>query len=69
VSYEFARISLLLAVAAALFAVADNGLPQHGLVGIGGRILVALAYPLGLLVTGFFRPEERRRLRHLSTAL
>jgi O-antigen/teichoic acid export membrane protein len=69
VGYEVGRISLLLAVATALFLVADNGLPELGVVGIAGRILVALAYPLGLLLTGFFRPEERRRLRHLSTAL
>src|SRR4051794_37227929 len=69
VGYERARVVLLLAVASALFLVADNGLPALGLVGIAGRILVALAYPLGLLLTGFFRPEERRRLRHLSTAL
>src|SRR5262249_31868257 len=68
VGCEWVRLGLLLGVAAAMFVVADASLPELGLLGIASRVLVALAYPLGLLVTGFFRPEERRRLRSLRAA-
>jgi hypothetical protein len=57
-----------LAAAAALFVAGDRGLPSSGAAGVTGRVLIALAYPLALLVAGFFRPDERRRLRALVPA-
>ncbi len=65
--YEWLRILLLLAVAGVLFAAGDRLLPEHGGVAWVTRTLVALAFPLALVVVGFFRPEERRRLRALGS--
>ena len=67
VGYEWLRILLLLAVAGVLFAAGDRLLPEHGGVAWVTRTLVALAFPLALVVVGFFRPEERRRLRALGS--
>jgi O-antigen/teichoic acid export membrane protein len=69
VGYEWRRILLLLGVAAGLFAVGDQVLPQLGAAGVAGRLVLALVYPALLLAAGFFRPEERRRLRRLTAAL
>jgi O-antigen/teichoic acid export membrane protein len=67
VGYEWLRVLLLLAVAGVLFAAGDRLLPEHGGVAWVTRTLVALAFPLALVVVGFFRPEERRRLRALGS--
>jgi hypothetical protein len=57
VPYQWRRV--LTAVAAAL-ALLLLGRQLGGLVAALG---LALAYPLALLLLGFFLPEERRRLR------
>jgi O-antigen/teichoic acid export membrane protein len=65
VGYEWMRILLALGVAAGLFVVGDRLLPETGPEAVLARLAIALAYPLALLLAGFFRPEERRRLRLL----
>jgi O-antigen/teichoic acid export membrane protein len=68
VGYEWGRIAMLLGLGALLFLAGDALLPDSGVAGVAGRVLVALCYPLVLLVTGFFKPDERRRLRSLAPA-
>jgi O-antigen/teichoic acid export membrane protein len=60
VGYEGRRISVLAAIAAAVFALADR-LPDSG-PSVAGRLLVGLAFPLVLLATGWLTTAERRRV-------
>jgi O-antigen/teichoic acid export membrane protein len=65
VPYEWARLLRLLAVSVALVAIGEVLLPTAGALGLAGRIVVWLAYPVTLLAAGFFSDEERRWLRRL----
>lgn len=67
VPYEWGRLARVLFVAAALVALGGLVMPTSGFAGLVGRLALALLYPVGLLVTGFFTDEERgwlARLRH-----
>ncbi len=67
VPYEWGRLAKLVAVSVALVAIGELLMPTAGAVGLLGRIVVWLAYPVTLLAAGFFSDEERRwlgRLRH-----
>ena len=69
VPYEWGRLTRLVAVSVALVAIGELLMPTAGAVGLLGRIVVWLAYPVTLLAAGFFTDEERRwlgRLRHPS---
>ncbi len=69
VPYEWGRLARLVAVSVALVAIGELLMPTAGAVGLLGRIVVWLAYPVTLLAAGFFTDEERRwlgRLRHPS---
>ncbi len=65
VPYEWARLLRLLAVSVALVAIGEVLLPTAGALGLAGRMVVWLAYPVTLLAAGFFSDEERRWLRRL----
>jgi O-antigen/teichoic acid export membrane protein len=65
VPYEWARLARIVLVSAALVGLGELLLPTDGLVGLATRVLLWLAYPVALLATGFFRPEERRWLARL----
>jgi O-antigen/teichoic acid export membrane protein len=67
VPYEWGRLARLLLVSAALVAIGEVLMPTEGAAGLLGRIVVWLAYPVTLLLAGFFTDEERSwlgRLRH-----
>jgi O-antigen/teichoic acid export membrane protein len=67
VPYEWGRLARVLLTAAGLIAVGELLLPTEGLDGFLSRAALLPLYPLALLLTGFFTPEERRwlaRLRH-----
>ena len=67
VPYQWGRLARVVLVSAALVAVGELLLPSEGLLGLLGRAVVLLAYPLLLLLGGFFTEEERgwlAMLRH-----
>lgn len=66
VPYEWGRLLRVVLVAAVLVGLAELLLPTAGFGGLAARILFWGAYPLILLASGFFTPEERRWLASLS---
>jgi O-antigen/teichoic acid export membrane protein len=67
VPYEWARLARIVIVSAALVGLGELLLPTSGAVGLLARIVLWLAYPAVLLLSGFFNSEERgwlARLRH-----
>jgi len=67
VPYEWSRLARIVLVTAALVAAGELLLPTDGFAGLAGRLVLWLAYPAVLLLSGFFSDEERRwlaRLRH-----
>ena len=72
ISYEWGRIARLVAAAVIVYALAVLAVPgsltpMAGLVARGG--IVAVGFPLLLLVSGFFSRAERARLRGLTASL
>lgn len=65
VAFEWRRIAQLALVLGGLSGVGELLLPTSGAVGFVARALLALALPLVLALTGFFRPEERALVRTL----
>jgi O-antigen/teichoic acid export membrane protein len=61
VGYQGKRIIVLAALAALVFAAADR-LPDSGGPSVAGRLLIGLAFPLVLGVTGWLTTAERRRV-------
>ncbi|HET7121788.1 MAG TPA: oligosaccharide flippase family protein [Solirubrobacterales bacterium] len=69
VPYEWGRLLRIVATVAALVGIGELLAPTSGALGLALRVLIFAAYPLALLVTGFFTPGERvwlARLRHPS---
>jgi O-antigen/teichoic acid export membrane protein len=67
VPYEWGRLVRVVLVATALVGLAELLLPTEGFVGLAARVVLWFAYPVLLLVCGFFTREERgwlARLRH-----
>jgi O-antigen/teichoic acid export membrane protein len=72
VPYEWGRLGRIVLVSTVLVGVSELLLPTAGAVGFLSRTVLWLAYPLGLLLTGFFTSGERRwlaRLRHPGAVL
>ena len=67
VPYEWGRLLRVLLVSAVLVGAGEVLLPTEGFVGLAARVVVWLAYPFALLVTGFFTPGERRWLATLRS--
>jgi len=65
VPYEWARLAKVVLISASLVAFGELLLPTDGFPGLALRLLLCLAYPALLLASGFFTPEERRRLSYL----
>src|SRR3954447_22933489 len=65
VPYEWGRLLRVVITVAALVAIAELLVPTSGALGLLIRVLLFTAYPLALLVTGFFSEEERRQLARL----
>jgi O-antigen/teichoic acid export membrane protein len=69
VPYEWSRLARAILTTAILIAAGELLLPTTGAAGLLARTLLWLLYPLALLATGFFHPNERRwlsQLRHPS---
>jgi O-antigen/teichoic acid export membrane protein len=67
VPYEWGRLARVVLVASGLVLAGELSMPTDGILGLLGRIVFWLAYPLCLLATGFFTSGERTwlvRLRH-----
>jgi O-antigen/teichoic acid export membrane protein len=69
VAFEWRRIAQLALVLGGGAAAGELLLPSSGLVGFVGRGLVALALPLLLGLTGFYRPDERALLRSMRAQI
>jgi O-antigen/teichoic acid export membrane protein len=72
VPYEWGRLTRVVLAATGLVLLGELLLPTEGLAGLLPRVVVWIAYPLILLASGFFTPEERgwlARLRHPSELL
>ena len=65
VPYEWSRLARIVAVSAALVGLGEALLPAEGAGGLLARIVLWLVYPLALLATGFFSPDERAWLAGL----
>jgi O-antigen/teichoic acid export membrane protein len=65
VAFEWRRIAQLALVLGGLAAAGELLLPTAGAAGFLARAALALALPLALGLTGFYRPEERALLRTL----
>jgi O-antigen/teichoic acid export membrane protein len=65
VPYEWGRLARVVFVSALLVGGGELLLPTAGLAGLVARTAFWLAYPLGLLATGFFTAGERSRLARL----
>lgn len=66
VAFEWRRIAQLALVLGGLAGAGELLLPTSGAVGFLTRALLALALPLVLGLTGFYRPEERALARTLA---
>jgi len=67
VPYEWGRLLRVTVTVAAIVGLAELAVPTDGADGLLLRAALLAAYPVALLATGFFTPEERRwlsRLRH-----
>jgi O-antigen/teichoic acid export membrane protein len=72
VPYEWSRLARVVIVSAALVGFGELLLPTDGIAGLLERIVLWLAYPAMLLLSGFFTGEERgwlARLRHPAALL
>jgi O-antigen/teichoic acid export membrane protein len=65
VPYQWGRLARVVLTAAILVGLGELLMPTDGLTGLLGRAVLLALYPFGLLVTGFFTPEERRWLAKL----
>jgi O-antigen/teichoic acid export membrane protein len=67
VPYQWGRLLRVVLTVTALVGLAELLVPTDGIDGFLLRAILLAAYPLALLATGFFTPEERRwlaKLRH-----
>ncbi len=67
VPYQWGRLARIVLVTSALVGLGELLLPTDGFLGFATRALFWLAYPLVLLLSGFFTDQERgwlARLRH-----
>jgi len=72
VPYEWSRLARIVLVSAALVGLGELLLPTDGFAGLAGRVVLWLAYPAILLLSGFFTAEERgwlAQLRHPGALL
>jgi O-antigen/teichoic acid export membrane protein len=72
VPYQWGRLARVLLVSAALVGLGELLLPTAGFLGLVARVVLWLAYPAVLLLSGFFTVEERgwlARLRHPGALL
>lgn len=69
IAFEWRRIAQLALVLGGLAGAGELLLPTEGAAGFVSRAALALALPLALAATGFFRPEERALVRGLAGRL
>jgi O-antigen/teichoic acid export membrane protein len=66
VAFEWGRLAQLVAVIGGVAVAGDLLLPTAGALGLVERLAALAAIPLLLVATGFFRPQERARIRALA---
>ena len=69
VDFEWQRIAQLALVLGGLAGAGELLLPTAGASGFLSRAVLALALPVVLGLTGFYRPEERALIRTLRARL
>jgi O-antigen/teichoic acid export membrane protein len=69
VSYDFARVLRVAAVAVAFLVLLVELVPATGWVGIPARIALVAAFPLGLVAVGVVTPGERKRIGALLSQI
>ena len=62
VSYHWNRVARTVAVAAGFVAISIWAIPDTGAVGLPLRVVLALAFPLGLAAAGVLTPADRGRI-------
>ena len=62
ISWEWSRVARVAALTAGVVALSLSVLPETGVLGIGGRVALALAYPVALVALGALSLAEVRRL-------
>lgn len=67
VPYEWGRLAKVVVLAALAIAGAEFLAADQGISGLAARLVFCAAYPLLLLVTGFFTPAERKYLAMIRT--
>lgn len=65
IPWQWGRLAVVVGAAAGLIAAGDLLLPTDGILGLLGRAVLWLAYPVVLWFGGALRPEERRVVREL----
>lgn len=65
-AYEWGRLLRVVVIAGVVIAAGDLVSPTEGLPGLAARLLFCAAFPLGLLLSGFFSPAEREYLPLLA---
>jgi O-antigen/teichoic acid export membrane protein len=65
VGFEWGRLLALVAILAGVAVSGELLLPTHGLIGLVLRVLWLALVPVLLLLSGFFAPRERERVREL----
>ncbi len=69
VSYQWNRVARTVAVASGFVALSIWAIPDTGPVGLPLRVVLALAFPLGLLAAGVLTPGDRERMISLARAM
>ena len=65
VSYHWNRVARTVAVACGFVAISIWAIPDTGPVGVSLRVVLALAFPLGLIAAGVLTPADRKRIKRL----
>lgn len=66
VPYQWARLAKALIAVAALIAIGEVFTPDEGFAWLAARLLLVAAFPLALLISGFFTAQERQWLLLLT---
>jgi O-antigen/teichoic acid export membrane protein len=69
VSFEWGRLAQVVVVAGGIAVAGELLLPTSGALGLLERATALAAIPVVLLASGFFRPDERARMRALARRL
>ncbi|HAK56494.1 MAG TPA: hypothetical protein DCP38_13595 [Acidobacteria bacterium] len=69
IAYEWIRLAKAAATAAALYGIMVVASPASTATALGVAVALLAAYPVGLIVLGFFKTSELREIRQLLASL